>query len=521
MPENPLLEMLKLEHPIYEAQKGLWERNERRMAGGDEVLDELRRYEWELEDGADFKARRDSATYVNFGQMYADMVTGHLNRHKPMPDEALMFGTMGLVNRPTGARIPSRAELAFYNTDGIGNDGSEWDNFWMSCVRNAIGTGHRWMFVEAPDVAPTSFEDEILGLRPYLVEFSPLAVTNWHYERGQLAMAVVKTADRAPALGGEGVEGNDYTDNYLLFTRAGFAGLGPQFAGGGWFRFDPEGTLLAEGTWDSTFGAIPMFPLYYQRVKPTATRLAMSRPGATELCNVAVGYMNLSSAADFDAWDAAKSVTWLKGADAEAHNLAAAKMLEGTRLVPLRPVIMGDTVVVPEPMDSGAGAVAASIFTARLEAKREEARELAAREVTTAGDASGVAREAAHTEVKSPRLALVASELEAAQRTAIHFLELRNGATAPEGNVTWTRDFDLLEVRDKVETFFRIQRASGISSRTLTKRAYLAAARNLKLITDDETMAVVDAELEASAVEAEERMAQAGALEAEFGFGSN
>lgn len=512
-------EFLKVKHPIWEANIELWERNERRLHGGDEVLDELRRFDWELEDGEDFKSRQNQATYINFAELYATMMIGHLLRKQPVADEALSFGAMGLVRRAAGQLFPSQSELVYYNTDGIGNDGSQWDTFWSDAVKHAMATGHRWIYVDAPRVAPQNGQDEINGLRPYLADISPRLVTNFDMVRGQLNMAVITTSTRKLVVGADGaVTGNEEVPQYLLLTRAGydaFDAYSPLFGVGGWFLFDDKTEMIDAGAWDKTFGEIPLFPLYYQRALSSPTKPRMSRPGITELGNVAVSYMNLTSAADFDAWDAAKSLEWLRGVDIEGYNLAMAKLTAGSRYVPL--TLHRDKAVVPEVTDSGVGAIVAEVFQVRLDAKVKEARLLAAMEATGTPDASGVSKNVGFIESKSPRLALIASELESCQRIAIHFLELRFGWAKPSGNVTWTRDFDLTEVRERVSEFFKIQQASGLFSPTLTTAAMIAAARDSKLITDDDTQAIIVAEYTKAAAEKVVSDAQQQDLVRQFG----
>jgi hypothetical protein len=268
---------------------------------------------------------------------------------------------------------------------------------------------------------------------------------------------------------------------------------------------------LERNPFDMTDGEIPLFPLFYQRDAKPARRLieltqvagaiaapplaigqsltvqnpAMSRPGTSELGNVAVSYMNLASAADFDAWDAGSSLTFLLGCDKEGYNLAKAKMDEGSRLIPVP--TNQESGTPPQVMDSGTGAIVSAVFDTRLSAKREEAKELAAREIASVPDSSGESKKAGFGEVKAPRL-------EQAQNAAIWFLEKRFGNEQPRGGVTWTRDFDLEGLDDQINALFEREKASGYKSPTLGAKAMIVAAEEDGMIENKEERDKIEAE---------------------------
>lgn len=527
---------LNEKHPVYEAwtkdhslpastggtagpgEVGPWLRNEIRLRGGDEVLQYLRRFQWETEKGEHFRDRKREATYINFPDLFATAMLGHLMREAPSIDQGLSFGGLGPVRRERGTS-PTRAELAYYNVDGVGNDGSQWDNWWLGVARRAFATGHRWIFVEAPAEAPRTEEDEIRGLRPYLVEFSPLSVPNWHYDRGQLQFAVVTTSTRSPRVESGRLEGGDFEEGKLLLVRAGFDGLGSEYAGGGWWMYDGDGEPVKrggdplDGTWEKTEGEIPLFPLYYERDNGSRDLPSMSRPGTTELGQVAVAYMNLASAADWDFFDAASSITWLLGVTREAYELAMAKISEGSRFPPLPPGVDG---TVPDVHDGSQGAVTAEVARSVLERKREVARELALREATSTPDSSGRSKQVGFEEQKAPRLALLASELEQAQNTAIHFLERRFGIARPSGSVSWPREFDLASLIDEIREFFELEQLTGYTSRTLAGKGMALAAEQKGLVTDEDEFEVVRREYEESAGAPGDAAAQAAAQDDEI-----
>lgn len=516
------LAFLDSRHPIYVACEEAWERNERRIRGGEDVLDELKRFDWESrtppagEERTHYEIRRDRATYINLPDMFATTTLGHLMRDAPAPGAGLDFGTLGEVRRERDASAPTRAELIYYNADGVGNDGSQWDNFWNAALKRAMATGHRWIMVEAPREAPGNFARELDGLRPYLVEFDPGSVTNWHYDLGRLQWAVVRVSTRRPIVNGRGqLSNNDAADGYLLMVRNGCSDLGTDFASGGWWLYDSKKVLLGEGRWTNTQGEIPMFPLYYERDTGTKARPAMSRSGLTELGAIAVSYMDLLSAWQFDAWDAAMSVTFLRGVDRDGFNLAVEKMAEGSRFIPL--MTEERSGHVPDIQDGSTGAVTADVFERLTNAMFAAAERVSTMEATSAPESSGASKVAGFNEEKAPRLALAASNLEQAQNTAIHFLELRWGTGRPAGSVVWPRKFELVDLIDEIRSIFELEKVAGIHSATLGKKLMIQAVREKGLVTDDAEATAIENEYAEDAKAAQQARQQERTLASEFG----
>jgi len=549
-------EWLGMKHPIYTANENMWRRMETRFYGGEPVLNELREFDWEVGAAASvaeagleeqqiqamrevglfrrneqdhYSMRQRQAVYINFGDLFATTIVGHLMRKRPTPEEGLDFGTLGEISTEDDGE-PSQAELIYYNADGVGNDGSQWDNFWATAMQHAMATGHRWIMAESPVDAPETRADEIEGKRPYLVEYSPLDVTNWFIANGRLQFAVIVYHERNPRIEKGRLEGNDPEMRYLLMTTKGFAGLGDEFAGGGWFRFDADQKPMweesstrdeaeeiepddARGDWGGTKGEIPLWPLFYERAKSTPEHAAMSRSGTVEISQAAIAYMNLSSAADFDVWDAAQSMQFLLGVDTEGYNLAVEKMKGGSKTVPVP--VNKKTGNVPSIYDGSTGAVVAQTFETRLGRKLEEARQLAALEATSTPESSGASKQAGFADVRAPRLALMASELEQAQNTAIHFIEMRFGNAKPSGSVEWPREYELTPLIDSIRELFELLVLAGVESPTLTTRAVMAAVRNKGLATDDVVEEAIEAELRQSAEVNQTAKTQASAQSAE------
>lgn len=529
---------LQEEHGVYKSHKERWKRNERRLRGGEAVLDELRPYEWEYahhdEEDTDailsamkrgnltehYSRRQAEATYINFPDMYATAMTGFLMRKVPEAGSGLTFGALGNVER-TGRR-PSAAEMVFYNVDGAGVDGSQWDTWWMAVQRRAMATGHRWLFCDAPLEGAENEQDWLDGRRPYLTEFSPLSVPMWYFEDGHLAFAVVKEFRPAPLVKNGQLTGMDpQKQHYMLMVREGVEVLGDEFAGGGWWLFDPDTKKVevngeeVKGDWESTGGEIPLWAHYYDRDKGGPSFPAFSRSGLTELGQLAVSYMNLSSAWDFDIWDAAGSVQLLLGVTQTAFNIATGMLSRGNKMAPVPKD--DDSGTVPDVYDASQGAVSSQVFTARLEMKHAEASRLAAMESIGTPDASGESKKAGFADLKSPRLALMASEIEQSQNTAIHFLEQRfTGTDTPSGEVKWDREFELMSMVEEVREIFELEALSRVRSQTVAVEGMLKALRDRNFIPNDETLETIRGEYRRAAADRSTREATERTLEEAF-----
>jgi hypothetical protein len=241
VPQQDALSFLDFEHPIYRQWKDRWEQNERRLAGGDDVLDELRPFLWE-QDMSPFglyAKRQSEAVYTNFPDIYASAITAHLARFAPRPDQGFSIPSLGqIVGR---SAKPSRAEQLWFSIDNPSGAGSEWTPWWLNEMKLATATGHRWIYVDTPAEAPRNREEErVLGLRPYLVDYSPLDAPNWYInQKGIIEFVVIRPYDEDPSVekGSYNIRQNWTDRGYLLLVREGCTRLGPRFVGGGWWRF--------------------------------------------------------------------------------------------------------------------------------------------------------------------------------------------------------------------------------------------------------------------------------------------
>lgn len=490
---------LESHHPIYDANIEQWQKNEARMRGGAEILDDLSRFDWEQEKGEHYKERQKNAVYLNFPDRFATVMVGHMMRQAPEVGNRLSFGTLGEVRRIRDVNTPTPAELVYYNTDGVGNDGSQWNNFWTRAAKASFACGFRWIIAEGPETPPQNFQDAINGRRPFLSHLSPTSVTNWDFVEGQLGFAIIKRAKRVLRL----VTDNDFTNNmeneYLVMVRRGYDALGSEFVNGGWFTFDKDGILGKFGSFQNTRGEIPMVAMFYERVDPDSGGPNIARPGVTELGQAAIAYMNLASAADYDAWDGASTVRAVIGADDDAFNVFIRKIKAGNRYAPIPPNKDGAPQQQVQIEDISSGAIAGNVFDLRLKAKRQEAMELMLNELQAAPYASGESKKISFTDSRAPRLSMLASELETAQNTMIHFLELMWGNPLPSGSVEWEREFDLLNASAAVNDYFTIEQLAGFKSPTAGTKAMMQVVKALGIVGDDATRTTIEKEFQTSA----------------------
>jgi len=478
---------LDWQHPVYEANVTRWLQNEVLLQGGDEVLDLLRPFEWELPKktvvGEGYWWRKQTAVYPMLPDKFATLIAGHLSRSAPKPDQGLDFGTLGKVGTEGGT--PTQAELVFFSCDTPGITGMPWDPWWEQVIKRSLATGHRWIMVVAPPEQPANKADERLGKKPYLRELSPTVVPSWYVNlKGQLEYAVITVQDLDPKSDGRTFVANtaDQT-GWLVLVRKGCTRLGPEFVQGGWFQIDAKRTITDDGRFDSTKGEIPLFPLYYETSPGTKKTPAISRPGTTELGNCAIALMNTTSAANFDAWDGAKGIEWLRGVDLEAWKLAMAKQQEGSRWLPLPP--NSETDAIPAVSPSSAGQMASDVFTAREKSLWDQAQWLGVSEAV-GGAKTAQGSNADFSATQMPRIVQVAMHVMAAQNMAIYFLEQMFGHAKPAGQAIWPTKYNLVELASRVKDFFEAERLSGLRCTPLDTEAMLQLAVEKGLVSSEQ-----------------------------------
>lgn len=482
-------DFLDAKHPVYEAWLERWEENEARLAGGDDVVEELRRFEWETDESDEgfYAKRQGEAIYTNFPDIFATSITGHLLRFAPKPDQGWAVPNLGKV---TGkSTTPTQAEQVWYSVDNPSGAGAEWNQFWMDASKRAMATGHRWMYVESTSEAPGNRAREQQGFRPYLVEYSPCDVYNWYInERDIIEFLVIRLAPDGMIVSPDGYIQPDLNRRgYLLLVRKGCTRLGAEFEGGGWFKFDADKIPADTDAWVDTDGEIPVSILYYQRHRGTRKTPAISRPGLTELGQAAVANMNMSSSANYNAWEAGGGVDYLEGIDEDAFQEVERLSKKGSRRIPLPP--NAETDVVPSVSPSSLGAVQADVFKSREEAIWNSAVRLgiieAAGQVGGSGNgSSGATAEATFSAAQGPRIVWFAQNLAVCQNNIIRYFELRYGHKKPTGLTNWPSRFDLASLVDRIRSFFEIERLSGIRSGTAGATAMVMAAEDKGLVID-------------------------------------
>lgn len=489
---------LDQKHCIYDAWIDRWELNEARLAGGDDVIDELRpfSYETDLTEEGQYASRKREAIYTNFADIYATVITGHLIRFAPRPDQGWSVPNLGAVRGRS--RTPTQGEQVWYSVDNPAGSGHEWNQWWMDETRRAMATGHRWIYVDTPGEPALTQARQQQGFRPYACSFSPIDTYNWFFNDREVLEFVVF---RLPQDGGKVVNGQfqqnrgQASRGYLLCVREGCERLGEEFVGGGWWKFDGMKNIIDEYTWDDTDGEIPVDVLYYQRHKGTKNYPAMSRPAITELGQAAVAHMNLMSSANFDAWDAGGSVDYLAGVDEDAFEEVQRLEKLGSKRIPLPP--NSDTDAVPQVFNSAVGKASSETFSAREESIWNNVVRLGI--IEASGQVNGATAEAQFSAAVGPRIVWVATNLSVCQNNIIRYFELRFGHNKPTGMVQWPSRYDLVELIDRIRGFFEIQRLAGIRSKTASSIAMTQAAEDKGLIVSPDDRDKILKEYEDSA----------------------
>jgi len=505
-------------HPVYDEYRAQWAQAERRLEGGAAVREELTPFEYENADDTNgqYAARKSKAIYLPLPRETAEKFVGTIAGEAPLPGGGLSFGGLGGVRPDFGGSEEqegaspggekTRAEQVWQSADSTGSDGSNWRQFWSRAQRGAMATGWRWILVAAPTDGPDTRADELDGQRPYLVEYSPRDVPYWYYENGALQVVRIETTTRRPR-----VEGGTLTDaeetEHLLYVRPGFEGFGNQFAEGGWWTFDGEGTELASGDFQ-TGGEVPVARFFYQRGQEFDPNSSPPRAGLDEVGAMASALMDLESASRHDSLEGGSRKVFALGVDRTAHETAVEQMQKGSRFIG----IPGDEKGSTPSLYDVASASASEGIEKNMERLFGWARMIATKELATSPDASGRAREIEYAAEVSPRLAHMATMRTEIVTWAIHMLERRFGVDEPTGRASYPQTYDLRSLLDKITGLFEALSRMNVTSATLASKGALAAAEDADLGLDEEETDRVREEIESSAGRDAQRSALASDL---------
>lgn len=479
------LDFLDARHEVHTMNDAAWAREERRLYGGDAVLSEL--VKWRNESDGKYLQRQTQAPWIGLGKTHAMMLAGHVIGAMPIPN----YGTLGEVReRKEIQGPPSVAELFHYNADGIGNDGTQLPAFAAGVIQRGMASGHRWTLVEMPrrvGGGPVTAQDVLAGQRPYLVEYSPRSVPMWEYTDGRLDWAVIRTRVGTSGVRNGAWEPAPTALGYYLLVRQGFAGLGDEFAGGGWWIFDSDKKEQSKGDWSRTRGQIPLARFTAEPSTGTLDWPAVSRLMLKELGQIDAALMNRISERDYNASDAAKSIKFVLGAVKEGFNLAVEFLEDNAVLVPVIGAMNDEgKFSVPSIYSSADGAIEATVFQTAIDSHLAFAREIMVRMVTSTPDSSGESKRAGFGEATSPMLSNLAANVETWLNTVIYFAELRGGAASPSGFIVLPREFELAPIIQKIDrNLERLQKAAARSP-TLEASMIEAAARDDGLWPKDE-----------------------------------
>jgi hypothetical protein len=492
MPE--LADILDAQSDVYAANVDAWAAEERRFHGGYPMLVELERFTNETDPS--YTSRKRQAPLHNFGKIHASIVVGHLNEVAPTPN----YGTLGEVRErkaiPRGQE--TLAELFHYNANGVGTNGLTFTALSSSIQMRTLATGVRFTLVEMPkrrtrsgkvvsEDRPITQEDVRNGHRPFIAEYSPRDVPMYEQQDGRTDWAVVRTRWQPS----EWTPNAAHEKGYYLLVREGFAGLGDQFAQGGWWLFDPRKAQTAEGRWSRTRGEIPLTMYAADESEGTDEWPSYASMPLMELNQLSSGLMNRISERNWNARNAAKSLKHVLGAEPQGFNEAMEMSLAGGMYVPWRPFIGPDgRVVIPSIYDGANGAVESSVYAEIIRSTIEEAHEIMVRQMTSTPDSSGRSKEAGFNEATAPIVSGLVTRRESWENTVIPWVEMRSGSEQPSGFVSYPDEIDLTPVRDKINAWYEMAIKVGARSPTVEAIGVEKLAQESGIWPDKEAEAV-------------------------------
>lgn len=496
-----------------------WERDERRLYGGDLVLSELTPFAAEEKDSYSLRTR--TARYSNLPDQQMSLIAGHIIR--AMRD--IEFGSMGEVRERRQITTPTLAEIFTYNCDGVGQDGTQFKTWADGVVKRAGATGYRVVMVEMPrlttlanirerarggvaeeEPAPTpegevqaparlTEQDRAMGWHPYLVEYSPLNWIRRSFTEGTLDYAVLRV--KVPTTATEDNKWQTEEDGLYILVRNGYDGLGTKFAVGGWWLLAANYSVIDEGRWDLTRGQIPLVVALAEHNLGTVQDPAIGRSLTMELGQIAIDMMNARSEQRYNARQAAKTLLFIMGGDTKTSADIGTQLLAGSMVVTVPPTEMNDgTKVVPQVWSSSSVALDTAVYSNILAEALGEARTIMVQQVTSAPDSSGESKQTGFEEAVSPLLSRLAGAFETWVNSVLYYYALRAGVK-PDAALQMPRRFELRNILADVDKMFLTMQQSTLDSPTLSADMLVRKGDELGLIPQDKRT-VIMAELEAS-----------------------
>ena len=479
--------LIASQHPVWVRYNEIWKRNEDYLLGDPTVYKDLKKFIWEeAGDTAGLADREREAVHVNFMEMTAEKFTGVLLEQFGEPD----YGKLGDYTDEA-----SDAAMLHRNFDGVGEDARGFDTFWVDTLTLAWATTFRWILMEAPAVAPRNKLDEANGLRPYAVDYSPVATPNWHFVNGELQWVFFRLDQRVVSVTADGKFSDKVEPVYYVLVREGYEQLGEEFKAGGWWYFDAKGEPLVddagaprEGRWERTAGRIPVTRLFWSRKKGGDP----APPSSDTARRLSVQHMNLMADLFHDAHTSGTRQIFITVAYEQWKSMVDRKTGEGAasheesreggaatspiygRIVPI-PAMDG---VHNQFFDTGSVSASDALLKA-LEITLGLMTRFLLRELMSAPGESGEARKVMMQDGQSPKLVHLANNLQEAQTAAIRFAEMRWGHSDPEGKCTWNTRFDLRGAIAKIREVMSLMTMGGLTSRTVMTQMFVDALREL------------------------------------------
>lgn len=471
-----------------------WARDERRLYGGDLVLEELTQFA--AEDPDSFALRQRTARYMNLPDQQMSLIAGHLLRAM----REIEFGSMGEVRERKAITTPTLAEIFTYNCDGVGQDGTQFRTWADGVLKRAGATGYRAILVEMPRLTtlasiraragadgiagPQTELDRASGWHPYLVEYSPINWIRRGFTEGTLDYAVLRIKVPTPEAT-EATKWQTEEDGLYVLVRQGYEGLGKSFVEGGWWLLNAASVTIDHGRWDMTRGQIPLVIALAEHNLGTVEDPSIGRSLTMELGQIAIDMMNARSEQRYNARQAAKTLLFIMGGDTKTSTDVGTQILAGSMVVTVPPTELPDgSKVVPQMWSSSSVALDTGVYSNILKEALDEAHTIMVQQITSDPGSSGESKKAGFEEAVSPLLSRLAGAYETWANSLLYFYALRAGVR-PDAALTMPQRFELRNILADVDKMFITMKESTLDSPTLSADMLVRKGDELGLIPQD------------------------------------